>query len=219
MPIRAILFDLDGTLIDQFEAIHRAFARVLSQMGFPKPSYEKVKSSVGGASLSTMTKLIGPKRAQEAVEILRPVFEEEMLIGLKALPGSHEILSFCRQRGVKTAVLTNKHGPHARAACDHLHFSEWLAFTLGADDTAWKKPDPRLTVHALEKLGGNTHETLYVGDSPYDYETATQAGLKSILVATGTHSEAELKEIAPNCVYSSLKEVMKEVLPALIKNM
>ncbi len=218
MPIRAILFDLDGTLIDQFEAIHRAFARVFSQMGFPKPSYEKVKSSVGGASLSTMTKLIGAKRAQEAVEILRPVFEEEMLIGLKALPGSHEILSFCRQRGVKTAVLTNKHGPHARAACDHLHFSEWLAFTLGADDTAWKKPDPRLTVHALEKLGGNTHETLYVGDSPYDYETATQAGLKSILVATGTHSEAELKEIAPNCVYSSLKEVMKEVLPALIKN-
>ncbi len=218
MPIRAILFDLDGTLIDQFEAIHRAFARVFSQMGFPKPSYEKVKSSVGGASLSTMTKLIGAKRAQEAVEILRPVFEEEMLIGLKALPGSHEILSFCRQRGVKTAVLTNKHGPHARAACDHLHFSEWLAFTLGADDTAWKKPDPRLTVHALEKLGGNTHETLYVGDSPYDYETATQAGLKSILVATGTHSEAELKEIAPNCVHSNLKEVMKEVLPALIKN-
>jgi len=218
MPIRAILFDLDGTLIDQFEAIHRAFTRVLSQMGFPKPSYEKVKSSVGGASLSTMTKLIGPKRAQEAVEILRPVFEEEMLIGLKALPGSHEILSFCRHRGIKAAVLTNKHGPHARAACDHLHFSEWLSFTLGADDTAWKKPDPRLTVHALEKLGSNTYETLYVGDSPYDYETATQAGLKSILVATGTHSEAELKEIAPKCVHSNLKEVMKEVLPALINN-
>ena len=46
MPIRAILFDLDGTLIDQFEAIHRAFARVLTQMGYPKPSYEKVKSFV-----------------------------------------------------------------------------------------------------------------------------------------------------------------------------
>ena len=90
MPIRAILFDLDGTLIDQFEAIHRAFARVLTQMGYPEPSYEKVKSSVGGASLSTMTKLIGPERAQEAVEILRPIFEEEMLIGLKALPGCHE---------------------------------------------------------------------------------------------------------------------------------
>ena len=218
MPIRAILFDLDGTLIDQFEAIHRAFARVLTQMGYPKPSYEEVKSSVGGASLSTMTKLIGPERAHEAVEILRPIFEEEMLIGLKALPGSREILSFCRQRGVKAAVLTNKHGPHARAACDHLLFSEWLSFTLGADDTEWKKPDPRLTMHALEKLGGDTHDTLYLGDSPYDYETATQAGLKSILVATGTHSEAELKAIAPNCVHSNLKEVMQEVLPALIEN-
>ena len=94
MPIRGILFDLDGTLIDQFEAIHRAFSRTLTHMGYPKPSYERVKSSVGGASLSTMTKLIGPERAQEAVGILRPIFEEEMLLGLKALPGSYEILSF-----------------------------------------------------------------------------------------------------------------------------
>ena len=99
MPIRAILFDLDGTLIDQFEAIHRAFARVLTQMGYPEPSYEKVKSSVGGASLSTMTKLIGPERAHEAVEILRPIFEEEMLLGLKALPDPTKFFLFAGDAG------------------------------------------------------------------------------------------------------------------------
>ena len=153
MPIRAILFDLDGTLIDQFEAIHRAFARVLTQMGYPEPSYEKVKSSVGGASLSTMTKLIGPERADEAVEILRPIFEEEMLLGLKVFPDPTKFFSFCRRRGIKAAVLTNKHGPHARAACDHLLFSEWLSFTLGADDTEWKKPDPRTHHACFEKIG------------------------------------------------------------------
>ena len=128
-------------------------------MGYPKPSYERVKSSVGGASLSTMTKLIGPERAQEAVEILRPIFEKEMLLGLKALPGSHEILSFAERR-VKAAVPHQATRSTCASACDHLLFSEWLSFTLGADDTEWKKPDPRLTMHALEKLGGHTHDTL-----------------------------------------------------------
>ena len=74
MPIRAILFDLDGTLIDQFEAIHRAFALTLKSMDLPEPSYNEVKKAVGGASESTMTKLIGQDRAKEAVRRLTPDF-------------------------------------------------------------------------------------------------------------------------------------------------
>ena len=217
MPIRAILFDLDGTLIDQFQAIHQAFKRVLTEMGYPNPSYEKVKRSVGGASLTTMTKLIGSERAEEAVRRLRPIFEEEMLLGLKALPGSSEILEFCKSNGLKAAVLTNKHGPHARAVCDHLNFSELLSFTLGADDTEWKKPDPRLTLHALKQLECNAEETLYLGDSPYDYETAQQADLKCILVATGTHTMTELKALEPYSCHPNLRSVQEEALPSLVQ--
>jgi HAD superfamily hydrolase (TIGR01509 family) len=216
MPIRAILFDLDGTLIDQFEAIHRAFVRVLTQMGFPEPSFESVKRSVGGASETTMTKLIGSDRAKEAVRLLRPIFEEEMLDGLKALPGSHEILESCKAHGLKTAVLTNKHGPHARAACDHLHFSESLAFTLGANDTDWKKPDPRLTNYALEKIGAGAEETLYLGDSPYDYDTASEVGMKCLLVATGTHSISELNKLSATSVDQNLFDVAEKTLPSLL---
>ena len=97
MPIRAILFDLDGTLIDQFEAIYKAFSHVIEDMGFPKPDFETVKKAVGGASEATMTKLIGKKYAVEAVQRLRPIFEKEMLNGLKALPGSIEILEILQK--------------------------------------------------------------------------------------------------------------------------
>jgi phosphoglycolate phosphatase len=214
MPIRAILFDLDGTLIDQFDAIHRAFVRTLTQMGFPEPSFELVKRSVGGASEATMTKLIGADRAKEAVQILRPIFEEEMLDGLKALPGSREILKACKARGLKTAVLTNKYGPHARVACDHLHFSEFLEFTLGANDTDWKKPDPRLTNYALKKIGSRAEETLYIGDSPYDYDTASEAGMKCLLVATGTHSLSELNQLTANSVDQNLFDLSEKTLPS-----
>ena len=78
MALRAILFDLDGTLIDQFDAIHRAFSQVIEKMGLPIPDYETVKKAVGGASESTMGKLIGKSRAKEAVNLLRPIFEKEM---------------------------------------------------------------------------------------------------------------------------------------------
>ena len=70
MKIRAILFDLDGTLIDQFEAIHRAFSKTLITMGFPSPSFEKVKRAVGGASDTTMVKLIGPEEQRKQFQSL-----------------------------------------------------------------------------------------------------------------------------------------------------
>lgn len=210
MPIRAILFDLDGTLIDQFQAIHKAFATTIERMGFPKPSYEEVKKAVGGASESTMQKLIGVKRAKEAVKILRPIFEKEMLNGLIALPGAYDILQYCKSREIKTAVLTNKYGPHARTVCSHLKFDQYLEFTIGADDTIWKKPDPNLTKFALDKIDCKREETIYVGDSPYDYQTAKNSSMRCILVPTGTHDENELLALENNVVVeNSLTSILE----------
>ena len=103
--LRAILFDLDGTLIDQFQAIYKAFSQVISEMGFPVPDFETVKKSVGGASESTMAKLIGQENSKEAVKRLRPIFEKEMLHGLKPLPGAMETLNFCKKTRSKPLCL------------------------------------------------------------------------------------------------------------------
>lgn len=210
MPIRAILFDLDGTLIDQFQAIYKAFALTLQSMGFPKPSFKEVKKAVGGASEATMTKLIGTDRAKEAVKILRPIFEKEMFNGLIALPGAIEVLQQCSDKNIKTAVLTNKYGPHARAACSYLKFDDYLEFTVGADDTRWKKPDPNLTHFTLERLGSTSQNTLYVGDSPYDYKTALNASMPCILLPTGTHTEKELSALQGNVV---VKKDLSQIFP------
>jgi phosphoglycolate phosphatase len=213
MTPRAILFDLDGTLIDQFQAIHRAFSLTLEKMGFPPPSFETVKKAVGGASISTMTKLIGPERAKEAVDILRPIFEEEMLNGLILLPGAKEILLELKECGIKSAVLTNKYGPHAREVCRHLGLDEFLEFTLGANDTEWKKPNPKLTQFALDKIKSTAEDTIYIGDSPYDYQTAKNASMDYFLTTTGTHSEKELSRLGDGI---KIKPNLLSILPHLI---
>ena len=212
MQIRAIMFDLDGTLIDQFDAIHRSFSKVLVQMGFPEPSYETVKRAVGGASENTLSKLVGPERAKEAVQLLRPIFESEMLNGLVALPGSLEILQTCSDLGIRTAVLTNKHGPHARTACSHLGFDSHLELVIGANDTEWKKPEPQLTHRTLELLSAQVESTIYVGDSPYDYETAKAVGMKAYLVSTGTHSFEELFALPGSVVSPNLDQLSHDLL-------
>ena len=216
MPVRAILFDLDGTLVDQFQAIHRAFSQVIQQMGFPVPDYNAVKQAVGGASESTMAKLIGSEHAKEAVQRLRPIFEKDMFNGLIALPGAYEILKYCRDVNVKTAVLTNKYGPHARAVCEHLNFSSYLEFILGASDTEWKKPETELTQLALDKIGGTREDTIYVGDSPYDYRTAKNAGMRCFLVTTGTHDEASLLSECDSIMAPDMPTLLdKEIKPLI----
>lgn len=216
MAIRAILFDLDGTLIDQFEAIHKAFSEVISQMGFPSPDFEEVKKAVGGASETTMTKLIGKKHAKEAVRKLRPIFEKEMLNGLIKLPGASETLSFCEIHNIRTAVLTNKHGPHARTVCEYLDLIPPLKFVLGADDTDWKKPDPRLTKLAIEKINVELNEVIYIGDSPYDFMTAKNAGIQCHLVSTGTHMKKDLLKECNCSVDENLHSLIeKRIKPKL----
>ena len=192
---RAILFDLDGTLIDQFQAIHKAFSKTLKTMGLREPSFSEVKKAVGGASQATMEKLIGSERTFEALKLLRPIFEKEMFNGLVALPGACEILKELKKREIKTAVLTNKYGPHARAVCKYLGFDKYLEFTIGANDTAWKKPDLQLTQFALDKIGASASQTLYIGDSPFDFETASNASMGCVLVPTGTHNLEELSSL------------------------
>jgi len=212
MNFRAILFDLDGTLIDQFTAIHRAFSRTLSKMGISEPSYNEVRRAVGGASEATMTKLIGSSRAKEAVSILRPIFEEEMLNELTCLPYVERGLERITKRKISCAILTNKYGPHARSACKHLGLSKYFQFILGAGDTNWKKPEPQLTQLALRKIGLSSTETIYVGDSPYDYETAKKSNLSCHLVATGTHSFDELSKLEAQSTHQCFKSLIDHLM-------
>ena len=209
---RAVLFDLDGTLIDQFDAIHRAFSKTLLSMGLDAPTYDQVKRAVGGATESTMIKLIGPERAKEAAQKHRPIFEKEMFNGLKVLPGVIQGIEKLKANQFKCAVLTNKFGSHARAACQHLEIDKYLEFTLGANDTPWKKPEKSLTDYALKKLQFSAHSTCYVGDSPYDYETARNADLACFLIASGTHSFDELKELNGEKTFKNFEELIDAIV-------
>jgi len=207
----SVLFDLDGTLIDHFKAIHRCHTHAMRQLGLPGPSLAQVRAAVGGGVELAVERLVGKELKPAALAIYRPYWDATMLEDVELLPGAKELLVALRSRGIRTAVFTNKHGPSSRLTCAHLGLTELLDGNFGATDTPWLKPDPAFTRHVLTALGVSAGATILVGDSPFDVATARNGGLGFIGVATGTHTADELKAAGADRVCADLFAVAHEL--------
>jgi len=205
-PIRVILYDLDGTLVDHFEAIHAAIAHAQQALGVPPSTLEKVRATVGGGIELTLTRLLGPGLDVRALPLYEEYLTQNMFTGLRALPGVQDMLEQLHARGLRQAVLTNKQGDYARSIIEHLGWNRWLDEVFGVNDTPWRKPAKEFVLHAVNKLGGTPSDTLMVGDSPFDVEAATNAGLRCHAVATGSHTREQLlaHKPAPEAVFDSM---------------
>jgi len=206
-----VLFDLDGTLIDHFKAIHRCHAYTMKQLGLPAPTMTQVRAAVGGGVELAVERLVGAALKPAALAIYRPYWDATMLEDVELLAGARELLGLLRQHGIRTAVYTNKHGPSSRLTCAHLGLTDLLDGNFGATDTPWLKPDPAFTRHVLTALGADAADTLLVGDSPFDVATARSGGLGFIGVSTGTHTAAELQAAGASRVCADLFEVAREL--------
>lgn len=204
MRFRTVLFDLDGTLIDHFAAIHRCHAYAMRKLGLPEPTIAQVRHAVGGGLEEAIARLAG----QERVAAILPLFTEHWnatnLDDVTLLPGARELLVELNGGGVRCGVLTNKRGYAAREVCTHLGLDPLLAGVFGANDTLWIKPDPRFMQHALTAVGGEAATTALVGDSPFDLAAAQNAGLVFIGVTTGTHSAEELRAAGATEIFADL---------------
>lgn len=207
MRFRTVLFDLDGTLIDHFSAIHRCHAYAMRRLGRPEPTLAEVRAAVGGGLDEAIARLAGRENVAAALPHFIEHWNATHLDDVTLMPGAHGLLSQLHAAGARCAVLTNKRGPASRQVCTHLGLDPLLAGVFGAHDTPWIKPDVRFTRHVLAALGGAAATTALVGDSPYDVATARNAGLAFYGVTTGTHTAAELRAAGATAVFSDLAAV------------
>ena len=192
----AVLFDLDGTLIDHFRAIFLAYQHVQEHLAFPPVTLERVRRTVGGSVPVTLERLaerpVSGAELERAMALFDERFREVMYDEVEILPGVHALLDWLEAEGIRRAVLTNKRGTNARAILDHLALGPRFERTVGAEDTPYRKPQPELTAWFLGELGLDRERTLLVGDSTFDIETGQRGGLRVGAVATGSHSREEL---------------------------
>jgi phosphoglycolate phosphatase len=208
-----ILFDLDGTLIDHFSAIHRAVAYAQQKLGLPDSDYDTVRATVGGSVPITLGKLCGKEHVEAAIPHFRERFAEIMYEDVEIIPGSDWLLQKLKTKGYKLGVFTNKYETHSKAILEHLGLAQYLDAIIGTGHGhGYRKPDPRFTMEALERMNCSSDEAVMVGDSPYDYAAAQAGCLPCYLVATGSHTAEQLaKETDASGIYENLRELGEKV--------
>jgi len=211
MRFRTFFFDLDGTLIDHFAAIHRCYSHTMEQLGLTKPTPAQVRAAVGGGLENAFSRLVPPEHRAEGLRIFNEYWETIMLDDVKLMPGAFDLLQALHSRGAVLAVWSNKLGSSSRPVCQALGLTPFLRAVVGAKDTPWLKPDPRFTAHMVQLVGGEIDSCLLVGDSPFDVQAAHNGGFKAWCVTTGTHSAAQLQAAGADAVYPGLPELGRDL--------
>ncbi|MEC8650750.1 MAG: HAD family hydrolase [Verrucomicrobiota bacterium] len=203
----AILWDLDGTLIDQTAAIIRCYREVILDMGYPKPDDNAIRRSLGGVMAETMALFVEAEHLDEACKVFRVRFPKIMFDGLILLAGGEELIERAYKAHIPQVIFTNKHGDTARKVCRHAGFSKYIPICIGSADTEWHKPQLALTQYVLDQIEVSAEGSIIIGDSPTDIAVAQNAGLSCYCVSTGAHSLEELMEAGANAAFESLIEL------------
>jgi phosphoglycolate phosphatase len=233
IPLRALLFDLDGTLVDTPQAIVEVTQATLAEMDLPPADAQAIKDGIGLPLPLALGQLIGggagfagdgrspkgrsiggPLGAAEAVEIYRRLWRAQVTPRIPQLlyPGVAAGLAELKSRGLRLAVVTGKAQDGADSTVDAAGLRPYLDVVLGYTSVANPKPAPDIALAALERLRIPPPEAAVVGDASHDLMMARAAGVRSIAVTYGAQPEAALRAENPTFVAHDFAEVVRIAL-------
>jgi 2-phosphoglycolate phosphatase len=191
--IRGLVFDLDGTLVDSYEAITASLNHACSHFGLEPLPAAKVRLMVGRGLEQLIASVLGQDRTGEGVRLFREHYAVNWGAGTHALPGAADAVRELERRGYRMAVASNKPARFSRAILADCGMLLWFGAVEGPDTAGVTKPEPTMVRRCLHTLGLEAAETLYVGDMVLDVETARRAGLRVALVPGGSSPPEELQ--------------------------
>lgn len=193
--MQALLFDLDGTLVDTLGDFVVVLGHVHDRLGLPRPSREFLLHTIGRGSEHLIRTCLahagaGPERFDEAWALYQHEYTARNGDHAEVYPGVTETLALLRERGLPLACVTNKPGSFATELLRRKGLLGSFAHVLGGEAFARRKPDPMPLLETCKLLGTAPAETWMVGDSRNDAEAAHAAGCPLVLVTYGyNHGE------------------------------
>lgn len=195
--IRAVAFDLDGTLVDSAPDIQHALNAALKQDGLQHFELEQVRAWIGDGPDALIARALAAQGLADAGDELRQRLRRGFdaatlaapLVGGMVYPGILDLLA-ALHRMLPMVAITNKPTPLARAVLDAAQVLPFLEGVQGADTPALRKPAPAMLLSACERLGVAPNEMLMVGDSAPDMLSAHAAGCPAVLVGWGYGHQA-----------------------------
>ena len=199
MPFHAVIFDLDGTLLDTLADLANSANRVLARENLPEHPLDAYRYFVGDGLQTLITRIIpAEKRDPETVKMLCDRFREDYSRNWQGesrpYDGIPELLDELTRKGISLNVLSNK--PHEFTVhCVDTFFKPWHFDTVFGDrQQVPRKPDPAGALEIAEKLGLAPEKILYLGDTSTDMQTAVRAGMYPVGALWGFRTARELEQ-------------------------
>ena len=192
------IFDLDGTILDTLDDLADGVNYALAAHGFPQRTRAEVQAFVGNGYRVLMERAVGERAAcgviDEVVKTFTAYYAEHSQVKTKPYDGIIELLQTLNARGAKCAVVSNKFNGAVQTLIP-AYFGGVFAAAFGSDESVGlkRKPAPDTVFAVMETLGATAENTVYIGDSDVDLQTAKNAGLPCIAVTWGFRDKEFLK--------------------------
>lgn len=193
----AVIFDLDGTLLNTLEDLKDSVNYGLKKYGMPERSLEEIRRFVGNGVQKLIWRSLPGNVTKEEENLVFSAFKEYYKIHCNdktgLYPGIRELLEALKESGYKMAIVSNK----LQSGVDTLreiYFKEYIDTAIGSREGVPKKPAPDMVLEALKRLGASKETSLYVGDSEVDIATALNTGMDCMAVAWGFRSREEQEQ-------------------------
>lgn len=190
--MKAVFFDLDGTLVDSREGIVNCLRYALETLGVPLPDDARLEACIGPPLQASLADLVGSERADEALRLYRERYERTGIFEQSVYPGAPEMLDAVRRRGLRVVLLTSKPSVYARRIVERFGLADRFDALYGSELNGDLTRKEDLIRHALQQERLAPSDAVMVGDRSHDIEGARANGVASIGVAWGFGSREEL---------------------------
>lgn len=215
--MKAVVFDLDGTLVDSAPDLHAAANQMLGELRRPLLTLGRVAGFVGNGIPTLVARCLeatgGPAADLDcAIDRFRDHYARAPADLTRPYPGVEKALQQLAESGFALGVCTNKPGQFAVTILRELRLMRFFGTVVGGDTLPALKPDPSPLLHCLKLLGSGAHSAFYVGDSEIDAETANRAGVPFALYSGGYLRES-IDAFPPLFTFDHFEELNRHLLP------
>lgn len=212
MKYKAIIFDLDGTLMDSLTDLANSGNYSLEKLGLPTHSHDEYKYFVGNGNAVLLQRIVPQPYEQSVLDEITPIFMEHYDAhksdNTAPYDGIMDLLEGLKRKNIPIAVATNKNKAFATELIK-AEFGDLIDFTNGVNENFKPKPDSSMIDDLVRKIGINRSEILYVGDTNVDMQTANNASLPACAVLWGFRTKEELEQFKPAHIVSKPEEILE----------
>lgn len=188
MKYKLVIFDLDGTVLDTLQDLANAVNHAMEKHSFPTHSVEQVRIMVGNGVANLIKRAVPAGTSEEetaqTLADFKAYYRDHVNVCTKPYDGILDMLAALKNAGIKVGINSNKYDAALQSLC-HIHFEGLYDVAAGECETTPKKPDPTAAQRMMDMFGMAKEDTIYIGDSNVDLETAKNAGTDSAWVSWG----------------------------------